>query len=135
MTNTYHEIMASRLQAIIALTEALRESRAALLSRNANRVQQLTGQQEILCGELDFLDAELGEICNGLDRSLLGENTAALLEKTKLAEAEMVSTYKINAALLRRSRRALNVMINVAQSEANAYCSPASYRALQLAEE
>src|SRR6266404_601868 len=135
--DTYNGMLTRRLQGIRAITQSLDDSRKALLSRDVDRLQQLTAQQQMLCGEVDFLDAEINGVRNELEPALQSndgesETTAALMAS---AEAELVRVYKVNAALLRRARRAVNVMINVAQSEANAYCSPSSYRSLQMGEE
>jgi cell division septum initiation protein DivIVA len=135
--DTYNEMLTRRLQGIRAITQSLGDSHQALLSRDVDRLQQLTAQQQMLCGEVDFLDAEINGVRNELEPALQSnggesETTAALMAS---AESELVRAYKVNAALLRRARRAVNVMINVAQSEANAYCSPSSYRSLQMGEE
>jgi hypothetical protein len=83
---------------------------------------------------VDFVDAELKSVRSGSETAFQSESgeSDAIAEQMAAAGAELVHAYKVNAALLRRARRAVNVMINVAQSEANAYCSPSSYRSLQM---
>ncbi|MCU1312083.1 MAG: hypothetical protein JWO20_3208 [Candidatus Angelobacter sp.] len=132
--NTYNEMLTRRVQAIRAVTQSLGESRQALLSRDADRLQEFTAQQQMLCGEVDFVDAELKSVRSGSETAFQSESgeSDAIAEQMAAAGAELVHAYKVNAALLRRARRAVNVMINVAQSEANAYCSPSSYRSLQM---
>jgi hypothetical protein len=135
--DTYNEMMASRLQGIRAITQSLGDSRQALLSRDVDRLQQLTAQQQMLCREVDFLDAEIEGVRTELEAELQSQDgeSEAMAAQIASAEAELVRAYKVNAALLRRARRAVNVMINVAQSEANAYCSPSSYWSLQMGDE
>jgi hypothetical protein len=137
ISDAYNKMLTRRLQGIRAITQSLAESRQALLSRDIARLQELTAQQQMLCGEVDFVDAELESVRGGAETILQSEDgeSVAMAEEIASAEAELVHAYKINAALLRRARRAVNVMINVAQSEANAYCSPSSYRSLQMGEE
>jgi hypothetical protein len=134
---TCKKMMSSRLEGLRGLNQSLIQSRQALLSRDAEGLLQLTAQQEVLCGEVDFLDAEIESVRVELHSELEADDVEriAIAEQIASAEAELVKAYKVNAGLLRRARRAVNVMINVAQSEANAYCSPSSYRALQLGEE
>jgi hypothetical protein len=133
----YKQILRSRLQAIRSLTEVLGRSQNALLSRAAADLQQLTAQQQTLCGEIEFLDAEVRGVQSEIQAASLLEDVelSGVDQEMAQAEAQLAKAYKVHAALLRRARRSVNVMINVAKSESNAYCSPSSYQSLQLGEE
>jgi len=133
----YKQILRSRLHAIRSLTDVLSRSQNALLSRAAADLQQLTSQQQTLCGEIEFLDAEVREVQGEVEAERLLEDAelSRVNEEMAQAETQLAKAYKVHAALLRRARRSVNVMINVAKSESNAYCSPSSYQALQLGEE
>jgi flagellar biosynthesis/type III secretory pathway chaperone len=136
LATAYKEILKCRLHAIASLTQALRATQNALLSRELVTIQQLSAQQQALCGEIEFLDDELRvSRAEGNHAAEASADLDELQEQMVAAEAGLVRTYKIHAALLRRARRSVNVMINVAQSESNAYCSPSSYQALQFTEE
>jgi hypothetical protein len=134
VTTAYKEILRCRLQAIVSLTQALRATQNALLSRELVTLQQLSAQQQALCGEIEFLDDEL-RVSRAQGNAADSADLDELQEQMVAAETGLVRTYKVHAALLRRARRSVNVMINVAQSESNAYCSPSSYQALQFTEE
>jgi flagellar biosynthesis/type III secretory pathway chaperone len=131
----YKEILRSRLQAIRSLTEVLVSSQSALLSRDAGALRQLTAQQQTLCGEIEFLDTEMRAVQKGPEPVSEDVEYSEVKQEMVSAEGRLVKAYKVHAALLRRARRSVNVMINVAKSESNAYCSPSSYQSLQLGEE
>ena len=133
----YKEILRSRLQAIRSLTEVLVSSQSALLSRDAGALRQLTAQQQTLCGEIEFLDTEMRAVQDEIEPASLSEDVeiSGVNHNMVSAEGLLVKAYKVHAALLRRARRSVNVMINVAKSESNAYCSPSSYQSLHLGEE
>ncbi|MCU1287385.1 MAG: hypothetical protein JWO13_3735 [Acidobacteriales bacterium] len=136
---SYKELLDHRFEAVLGLTETLHRSQYALLRRDHEELQLLNQQQQTYCGELQFLDVELTSARESID-----ENSASVAnpggmrytgEEMAAGEAWLVKSYKIHAALLRRAKRSVNVMINVAESEAKAYRSPLSFESMRAAEE
>lgn len=70
----YKQMFGSRLQAIRSLTEVLVSSQSALLSRDAGALRQLTAQQNTLCGEIEFLDAEIRAVQDEIEPASLSED-------------------------------------------------------------
>jgi hypothetical protein len=129
----YKELLDRRHEAVLGLVETLDRSHTALLRRDNEKLQLLNQQQQTYCGELEFLDIELKSARETIEESGVG-GTRYTSDEMTAAVDQLIKSYKIHAALLRRAKRSVNVMINVAESEAKAYRSPLSFESMQAEE-
>ena len=91
-------------------------------------IHRSVGNQERLCGEIRSLDRGLDALqrkwaAGMAARSELGE-VDALLERVADAQAEVRQLNQRHAALVRRSRRTLDAMLNFLRSAAPTYADP-----------
>lgn len=124
----YFELLERRLALLGELAAALRDSTDALVRLDIERIDQTVGDQERLCGEILSLDRGLDSLqrkcAAGLDTRGEGGRLEALLGRVAEAQAEVRQLNKRHAALVRRSRRTLDAMLNFLRSAAPTYANP-----------
>jgi hypothetical protein len=114
-----------------SLGEALRSSQDAVGRLDVTQIYQHTLEQENLCGRIQNLDREIKKVQQALaarlrlqaansDSGRLAQRVdAALAERLRLAAKELHEAQvevrlrnRVQAGLLRRSRRSVNIMMN-----------------------
>ncbi len=136
----YVELLKRRLASLRLMAKELRDCRQSLVSMDLESTREHISYQQGLCSEIRFLDHELlalksqivgaaGLQSDGLDGAafagLFDSSSAQELRRVtgELAEVQK-SVWRLNrvyAGLLRRSRRSINVLINVMASYMGTY--------------
>jgi len=142
----YLKLLERRLALLDALATGLKESRNDFVAMDLPAMERCIAEQEQLCGQIRSLDGEISTMqakCAGRvgmparadaiswpgspdgDRqsdaqilALLGRISAAQVDLKKLNDAHQ--------AMLRRSRRTVQVLVNLFNSYAPTYSAPAS---------
>ena len=131
-TDAYADLLERRVAALRQLALEMSTAREAFIHLDLERIQQHTLNQENLCTEIHFLDAEIAAQCGTAPAE--GKELAAgklsnndRLEKLKLEDKEataMVARHNsVQGALLRRSRRSVNALMNFLAQYSGAYAS------------
>jgi flagellar biosynthesis/type III secretory pathway chaperone len=124
----YFELLERRLALLGDLARALEASTGALVQMDIERIGRTVGDQERLCGEIRSLDRGIDALqrkcAAGLDTRGEGGALEALLERVAKAQAEVRQLNERHAALVRRSRRTLDAMMNFLRSAAPTYANP-----------
>jgi hypothetical protein len=140
----YLDLLERHLGVLRLLADALRQSRQAFVGMNLGAIQQYTADQENLCAEIRFLNQEMEEVKHKLavefrldsktvDLKLLARqldpDTARrlrlLLNGLESIQADVRRLNRVQAELLRRSRRSINVLMNLV-ANCQATCPPPS---------
>ncbi|MDE3137268.1 MAG: flagellar export chaperone FlgN [Acidobacteriota bacterium] len=113
---------------LVELAAALRSSTDALVRLDIEMIHQSVGNQERLCGEIRSLDRGLDTLqrkwAAGIAAHGEGGEIDALIERVANAQAEVRQLNQRHAALVRRSRRTLEAMLNFLRSAAPTYTDP-----------
>lgn len=131
----YFELLDRRLSALRSLAITLQESRAAFTELNLETIHRHNAQQQNLCTEIRFLDQELAAMREkvadeiGLEggRSDLRpdpevrQRARFLLGRLSAIQADVRRLNRVHGELVRRSRRSVNVLINLVATCRGAY--------------
>lgn len=124
----YFELLERRLALLGNLAGALEASTDALVRLDIERIGQTVGDQERLCGEIRSLDRGIDALqrkcATGLETRGEAGTLETLLERVAAAQAEVRQLNERHAALLRRSRRTLDAMMNFLRSAGPTYANP-----------
>jgi hypothetical protein len=121
----YLELIERRLTLLGELAAALRASTDALVQLDLDAIHRRVGEQERLCVEIQTLDRGLDEL-RGKYRGAIGleADPPPALARMAAAQAEVRALNRRHAALVRRSRRTLEAMMNFLRSTAPTYADP-----------
>lgn len=130
--NEYLELLDRRLTLLAKLAGELQTSNEALVRLDLEEMHRQVGRQEGLCREIQSLDRGLDELqrkCGagiGSDGATDGESLALKQMLRRVAEAQggVRALNRKHAALLRRSRKTLNAMLNFVRSTSPTYSDP-----------
>jgi hypothetical protein len=124
----YMELLERRLVTLRLLAAGLQQSREALTAVDLEAIHQSNNQQENLCNEIRFLDTELedfwkniaaefninsGEKLDGLLDTASARRFHVLLNTLSAVQVDVRRLNRVQAQLLSRSRRSIDVLINV----------------------
>ncbi len=122
------ELLERRLTLLGELVAALRASTDALVRMDIETIHQSVGNQERLCGEIRSLDRVLDALQRKWAAGMAARGESGridrLLERVAEAQAEVRQLNQRHAALVRRSRRTLDAMLNFLRSTAPTYADP-----------
>lgn len=113
-TNAYLSLLERRIEVLRLLSLEMAAAREAFVSLDLERIQQFTLTQENLCTEVQFLDAEITALTQ-LESFLNSDNPERIdqLKKENVEAAAQVARHnRVLGALLRRSRRSVNALMN-----------------------
>ena len=139
----YLDLLERRHSVLTLLVEGLRDSRGAFIGLNLDAIQQHTAEQGDLCTEVRFLDEEMKDVKGKLaveyhlDERTVGSESLAkqldpdtarrlrlLLQGLESIQAEVRRLNRVQAELLRRSRRSIHVLMNVVANCQGTYQPP-----------
>jgi hypothetical protein len=139
-TRMYVELLKRRLASLRLMAKELRDCRQSFVRMDLESTREHISYQQGLCSEIRFLDHELGVLRSqivgaaalhpdGSDNSAFAKvfDSASALELRRIMgelAAVQKSVWRLNrvyAGLLRRSRRSINVLINVMASYMGTY--------------
>lgn len=121
----YLELLERRLTLLGDLAGALRASTEALVQLDLDTIHRKVGEQERLCHEIRSLDRGLDDLQRKCSVGLApGSDSSALLARMAEAQAEVRTLNRKHAALVRRSRRTLEAMMNFLRSTSPTYADP-----------
>lgn len=149
-TNRYLTLLEQRLFLLQLLATGLRQSRKAFVNLDLNGIHQCVAEQESLCNQIRFLDQELNALQQQCGRGrdavepatdaglLVGDDDAGLsprlqqvFDSLSVAQTEVRHLNEVHAALLRRSRRSVNVLMNCLANYEATYSVPSATRNAQ----
>lgn len=114
---TYLQLMERRLRLIRALTAELRGGIAAITATDVRAMEKRTLEQESICSELASVLGEIKSIkvqVGGASSSCGEHEQLASIERATAAAAqELMYVGHVHSAFIRRSRRSINVLMNV----------------------
>ena len=131
----YFELLERRLSALRSLAITLQESRAAFTELNLEAIHRHNAQQQNLCTEIRFLDQELVEMKEKVVDEVglaagpsdfrpdpeVRQRSRFLLGRLLAIQADVRRLNRVHAELVRRSRRSVNVLINLVATCRGAY--------------
>ena len=139
----YLDLLERRHGVLNLLVEGLRDSRSAFIGLNLDAIQQHTTEQGNLCTEVRFLDQEMKDVKGKLaveyhlDERTVGSESLAkqldpdtarrlrlLLQGLESIQADVRRLNRVQAELLRRSRRSIHVLMNVVANCQGTYQPP-----------
>ena len=139
-TRTYVELLKRRLASLRLMAKELQDCRQSFVTMDLESTREHISYQQGLCAEIRFLDHELGVLrrqiaeAGGLEPDRLDAAAfASLFDRASALELRQVieelavvqeSVWRLNrvyAGLLKRSRRSINVLINVMASYMGTY--------------
>ena len=139
-TRMYIELLKRRLASLRLMAKELHDCRPSFVNVDLESTREHISYQQGLCSEIRFLDHELRTLRSqivgaaGLPRAELDDSAFAnLFDRVSAQELSRVtlelravqkSVWRLNrvyAGLLRRSRRSINVLINVMASYMGTY--------------
>lgn len=113
----YLELAERRLQLVQALAREVSESNAAMAGLDVTKIEKSTLGQESSCAELACVASEIAELEPCIRNSAKNcdfERKRLLLEQATCGAAqELMYATRVHAALLRRSRRSIDMLMNV----------------------
>ncbi len=119
------ELLERRLTLLGELAGELRSSTEALVGLDIDAMHQKVGEQERLCNELRSLDRGLDDLQRKCSAGLEpGDDSSLLLERMAQAQGEVRTLNRRHAALVRRSQRTLEAMMNFLHSASPTYADP-----------
>jgi hypothetical protein len=137
-TTRYLDLLERRLALLGSLAAALTATRADIVALDVDGLQARITDQERLCLEIRLLDAQLNRFqrqCAAHTTS--GDSTAShadtircrqTLDRLKSAQVSVKQLNDEHRALLRRSRRTVNALLNSYHSFALTYANPSDTR-------
>lgn len=121
----YLELLERRLTLLGDLAGALRASTEALVQLDLDTIHRKVGEQERLCHQIRSLDRRLDDLQRKCSVGLAPcGDSSALLARMAQAQAEVRTLNRKHAALVRRSRRTLEAMMNFLRSTSPTYADP-----------
>jgi len=127
-------LLERRLDLLGTLTVTLQESRNDFVAMDLSGMVRRVAEQEQLCARIRSLDSEISSVqaqCAG--RAGLpdidvknGEQIRVMLARISAAQLELKRANDAHQAMLRRSRRTVQVLLNVFNSFAPTYSAPVS---------
>lgn len=149
----YLELLERRLATLRLLAAGIEESRHAFTEMDLERINSHVTHQESLCSELRFLDVELETLkrqlstefqrdvdltnlktLQGLLDSESERRMHMLVSGLNTIQADVRRLNRVQAELLRRSRRSINVLINFMSYYRGTYQPPAASTALAMSQ-
>jgi len=140
----YLDLLERRQGVLRLLADGLQQSRQAFIALNLEAIQQYTTDQENLCAEIRFLDQETEEVRQKLAAAFhldnqtvdvealakqldpnTGRRLRLLLNGLASVQADVRRLNRVQAELLRRSRRSINVLMNLI-AHCQGTCQPSS---------
>lgn len=147
----YLELLERRLATLRLLATGLEESRDAFTEMDLESIHSHVAHQENLCTEIRFLDGELEALKRQLSSELQRDvdltnlktlqglldpeserRMRVLVSGLNTIQADVRRLNRVQAELLRRSRRSINVLINFMSNYMGTYQPPASRVALSM---
>lgn len=145
-TTRFLGLLENRLALLGSLAEALSAARVDVVSLDITGLEGRIGEQERLCREIRMLDGELDRVqkqCGA--RVASGSNRASVdasagtetleakrcretMERLTRAQSKVKQLNQEHQALLRRSRRTVNALLNSYHTFAMTYANPADER-------
>ena len=126
----YLNLLERRLDLLGTLTMALKESRNDFIAMDLSGMERRIAEQEQLCSRIRSLDSEISSVqarCAGRAGLLDGDmQIRTALGRISAAQLELKRANDTHQAMLRRSRRTVQVLLNVFNSLAPTYSAPAS---------
>lgn len=123
----YLELLERRAELLNLLALELREAQPSIVGIDVAEIDRQSMRQESLCAELRFTWGELASLRSVQAESLASDQknrwNAAIAANEKAA-ADLTRVQSVQAALLRRSRRSINVLMNVLSSSSVGYVPP-----------
>ena len=148
----YLELLEAGLALLQSLAAELESCRTAYVTLDLQGIQQSITEQENLCTQIRYLDGEtlglqqrcgedLARIVSAPERTPPDENDApevsarlrTMQARMTAARAEARRLNQVHAALLRRSRRSINVLNSVLASYMDTYPEPQAVLSAQPA--
>jgi FlgN protein len=141
----YLKLLERRLELLGSLVKILTESRNDFISMDLGAIERGIQEQEQFCTQIRSLDAEITSVQKGCaERASLRPCTDAIswpgsidsnphqdeqirltLGRVAAAQVELKKINDAHQAMLRRSRRTVRVLLNLFDSYAPTYASPA----------
>jgi len=145
----YLKLLEHRFSLLGLLTQSLIQSRSDFIAMKLDAMERLTAEQERLCAQVRSVDAELARVQTGggedagLSPRLAGlcwpgsrdgdvqqdNRIRAMLDRIRLAQEELARANHAHQAMLRRSKRTVQILMNFFSSFAPTYSSPMTARA------
>jgi len=144
-------LLERRLETLRLLAQGLRDSRETFVALKLDAIHQNIAQQEGFLGEIHFLDRQLEALGHKLaaDYGLQGEGSGLkaledrldpssaqrlrlLLASLRTIQADIRRLNHVHAALLRRSRRTIDILMNVVGNHTGTYRPPAPRPSLPI---
>ena len=139
-TRMYVELLKRRLASLRLMAKELHDCRQSFVNMDLESTREHISYQQGLCSEIRFLDHELrtlrsqivgaagiqpGELDNAAFAKLFDSASAVELSRVtgelRAVEKSLRRLNRVYAGLLRRSRRSINVLINVMASYMGTY--------------
>jgi FlgN protein len=128
------KLLERRLDLLGTLTVALQESRNDFVAMDLGGMERRIAEQEQHCARIRSLDSEISSLqahYAGRAKSLDGdanndEQIRVTLARISAAQCELKRANDAHQAMLRRSRRTVQVLLNVFNSFAPTYSAPPS---------
>lgn len=145
----YLKLLERRLELLGLLAQTLAQSRHDFIAMNLSGIERRVAEQEQLCAQIRSLDAEIARMqsrCaeNAGSRPAAGtlalpgspdgdvqqdDRIRAMLGRVGLAQAELKKINDAHQAMLRRSKRTVQILLNLFSSFAPTYSAPVPSRA------
>lgn len=142
----YLKLLERRLDLLGTLTEVLRRSRNDFIAVDLGAMERRIAEQEQVCTQIRLLDAEISSVqarcsehaglrpCSGMiswpgspdGDTRQDDQIRTMLDRIGTAQAELKKLNDAHQAMLRRSRRTVQVLLNLFNSFAPTYSVPAS---------
>jgi len=127
-------LLERRLDLLGTLTVTLQESRNDFVAMDLSGMERRIAEQEQLCARIRSLDSEISSVQSqcavraGLPDIDVknGEQIRVMLARISAAQLELKRANDAHQAMLRRSRRTVQVLLNVFNSFAPTYSAPVS---------
>lgn len=145
----YLKLLGRRIELLSSLAQILTQSRDDFIAMNLGAMERRTAEQEQMCAEIRSLDAEIaslqarsaesagtrfsaGVLCwpGSPDGDVhQDDQIRAMLGRVALAQAELKKINDSHQAMLRRSKRTVQILLNFFGSFAPTYSAPVPARA------
>ncbi|HWR36701.1 MAG TPA: hypothetical protein VN622_12605 [Clostridia bacterium] len=115
----YRHVQQQRLSTLCALCAELRDVQESIVAMDLPRIETNVRAEESLCTELRAIHREITELASALDlpvepgRDIDGTGELDIVQSLADVQSEVRQLTRVNAALVHRSRRSINVLLNV----------------------
>ncbi len=132
--NRHLHLLERRLGAMQRLRSELQDTQAALVDMDMPRLEKQIAIEAGLCSEVTLLDSELLATRPNEDERApeAAERLSELRRQLAEVQSEVRRLNRVHAALLRRSRRSVNILMNVLASYSHTCQRPGAAALLQL---